>query len=87
MQMQRIARVNHPNANANANASLNAGNEQLFIFLSFDLRLVATFDKFLENLGFLVAPYHHTTCYIQEIRHSAPGRGSRIDTTSVCVTV
>ena len=40
--MQRIARVNHPNANANANASLNAGNEQLFIFLSLHLRLLPT---------------------------------------------
>ena len=42
MQMQRTARVNHPNANANANASLNAGNEQLFIFLSLHLRLLPT---------------------------------------------
>ena len=33
-----------------------------------------------------LAQYHHTTCYIQKIRHSVQGCGGRINTTSVVCT-
>ena len=63
MQMQGIAQVNHPNANAHANASVNARNKQIFIFSSLHLCLLPTRESAKDqSLSTILEKYFYYAC-------------------------